>query len=157
VSAYVGLIQNLKDLHLMTLAPPCRCSACRPGLSCGVGSLPYWARRSLSLYALRGVSGCFSPHVSSYSLLGVQRRVCQLNKPAYPPFPRCCATKRRGLFCGPFLRKGGVSAYVGSIQTLKDLKLKCALAWAVAIPFSRFLLRSFCTEPLLAGPLGPWV
>jgi hypothetical protein len=27
-----------------------------------------------------------------------------------------------GLFCGPFLRKGEVSAYVGLIQNLKDLK-----------------------------------
>ena len=30
--------------------------------------------------------------------------------------------KGAGLFCGPFLRKGKVSAYVGSIQSLKDLK-----------------------------------
>ena len=31
--------------------------------------------------------------------------------------------KELELFCGPFLRKGEVSAYAGSIQNLKDLKL----------------------------------
>jgi hypothetical protein len=30
--------------------------------------------------------------------------------------------KGAGLFCGPLLRKGEVSAYVGRIQNLKDLK-----------------------------------
>jgi hypothetical protein len=33
-----------------------------------------------------------------------------------------CDPKGAGLFCGPFLRKGEVSAYVGLIQNLKDLK-----------------------------------
>jgi len=31
---------------------------------------------------------------------------------------------KAGLFCGSFLRKGEVFAYVGSIQTLKDLNNK---------------------------------
>ena len=34
---------------------------------------------------------------------------------------RCCDSKA-GLFCGSFVRKGKVSAYVESIQTLEDLK-----------------------------------
>jgi hypothetical protein len=32
-----------------------------------------------------------------------------------------CDPKGAGLFCGPFLRKGEVSAYVGLIQNLNDL------------------------------------
>jgi len=66
----------------------------------------------------------------------------------------CASRKEAGLFCGSFLRKGELFAYVGSIQILKDLKAllekekRIRSAEHTHFMVSRWLLSCVCHNPI---------
>ena len=118
----VKLIVNSESVHLFRMMPRAA-SAC---FHCSMFKLMVTRRGDEALRTLRA-RFVLRARVSEDVVVAI--KVCRLDSAATSVHWRAgslrsftAIRKGTGLFCGSFLRTGEVLAYVGSIQTLKDLK-----------------------------------